>query len=141
MLSINEKKLTGAEYEISYKVPVNGVHDAITVVLLIDKDLIVLSRGMSIRSPIEKSHIRNGYRRAKGRAIIAITEGYRSRDKASIVTALRAMDPTHPVHEAIKIGNTKIDPLPLLTKNEIDMVEALDTRILAKKHSMEAVHD
>lgn len=136
MLSIDEKKRTGAEFELVYRVPVGEVPDAITVVLLLDGDFCPVSRGISICSPIEKSRHRDGYRRAKGRAIVALTEGStRCRDNALIMPSLRIMEPDHPVHVAYKISSTKIDPMPRLTARELDMVVAFEERVTTKRHN------
>jgi hypothetical protein len=128
MLTDAEKSWSGARYELTYHVPWFSQYNMITVVLLFDVCLIPLSRGISICSPIEQCSSKNGYRRAKGRALAAIFDHDNGdkypRQNSEIRTDLlscRIYPGWHPIYEARKICKYKIQYKPDLTENEKEL--------------------
>lgn len=139
MLTIVEKRASGAMYDIVYRIPSRYGLESVTVVLLLDEGFHPISRGMSICSPsevAEKHH--DGYRRAKGRALTAIREqreclyisGHRINSR--ILPELRS-DPDHPVHLAYAISHWKMQADPTTTELEDRIIFDFVARIMHQK--------
>jgi len=149
MLTEEEKQLTGAEHEVIYRVSSHSDREdndveAITVVLLLDKEFVALSRGIAICSPLDIPTHRKGYRQiAKGRAIAAILDykswnganvGLPQRDKSLIKPELR--DDNHPAWIAYGISRYKLEPFPSLLDNEKYLIQELQNRIKKRIESL-----
>jgi hypothetical protein len=128
MLTDVEKSWSGARYELTYHVPWCEQYNMITVVIMFDLNLIPLSRGISICSPIEQCSSKDGYRRAKGRALAAIFDHLNGdkhpRQNAEIranINRYRINHTWHPTYEASKICKYKIQYRPDLTEHEKEL--------------------
>ena len=134
MLTEEEKQVTGAEYEIIYRVAVGGVFEAITVVLLFSNDFTPLARGIAICSPLDISTHQKGYRQiAKGRAVAAIEEFIQTkspRNNSAIKPELRKLG--HPVWIAYRIGHSKSESFPTLTDQEHLLLKHLKENLQRK---------